>query len=905
MPKHDKDINTSKEIQDKQDSKNHKWSVWMQGPKDAKETTRKFKNTTPGQVRDYKHFVNQRRFQKFEQVESAQPKNEDAVANAVAHGGVDMAPNAKGTKVFMKKYRVDGRTKEYREASRRIKERQEKLAQRQVQAKLDMFGVHANPFAEETENKKYLETKPGSIEDAVLQALNPNAEKETLTLPKKEEEVEEAYKSPLDSPKAKAAREKLQKTLKDIKKKDPDHPAVQNVKEEEVEVDDEYVPTLEEFAAHLETLEGEALDEALDGLDQNQLLEILGTGLIKKAAGAVKKRFSTQGRLAAAKKKAEKIQQKTDLHKQKQSNIAAKAKLKQAKAAYKAAKGPGIVSKVAKKVSGVAKKAVVTKPAGGNVDTRNVPGRLAAEYNPEINEVLGHAGWAGLGNMPPTDPKTGKYVTGKSKIKRVPYHKDHPLHRKPKKEEVEDAFDYKAKKGEIAAPGSGSIAKAKKPKASDVNKSIEQQMADARKEEAEIDETTIGWGKSKQIKKMKFGKGTGGVKKGKLKDLEKHNKDLRAKKEESELDEGTIDITKLSLAQRRALKKTHKIVDGKLVKKRGVSSSKPKSWDQFGKYASKAYEEVEIDELSNKTMDSYAQKASASQADAEKKGDYKKADKRIFGKLRATRRKFSSDTDRILKGLKKESKEAEAGERDVGSDAYADYVANITPGEGITNKDAKKADVSKKKELAYNAYRSTKVDETVEISEIDDELARAMKAREKLAYAKQQQKAAIEHKRRMDRLGNRTSRKEKSSGIAAADANLSQKEEVEVEEEVKFKVKLTGLPVFYVDGKSVGEIKQNLRKKLKRPNDDIESIERVTTTAVKKDFRSRVSGNKDRDMDGEVDEIYSPKKDQSYYDDNEKFKKKNPEKVSVLKPSLKGMPKNMKAIVRARRKAKA
>ena len=50
-------------------------------------------------------------------------------------------------------------------------------------------------------------------------------------------------------------------------------------------------------------------------------------------------------------------------------------------------------------------------------------------------------------------------------------------------EEVEDEFDYKAKKGAIAAPGSGSIAKARKPKATDVNKSIEQQMKDALKEQ--------------------------------------------------------------------------------------------------------------------------------------------------------------------------------------------------------------------------------------------------------------------------------------------------------------------------------------------------------------------------------------------------------------------------------------
>ena len=57
-----------------------------------------------------------------------------------------------------------------------------------------------------------------------------------------------------------------------------------------------------------------------------------------------------------------------------------------------------------------------------------------------------------------------------------------------KQEEVEDAFDYKAKKGAIAAPGSGSIAKAKKAKASDFSKSIEQQMKDALKERFNADD---------------------------------------------------------------------------------------------------------------------------------------------------------------------------------------------------------------------------------------------------------------------------------------------------------------------------------------------------------------------------------------------------------------------------------
>ena len=56
------------------------------------------------------------------------------------------------------------------------------------------------------------------------------------------------------------------------------------------------------------------------------------------------------------------------------------------------------------------------------------------------------------------------------------------------KEGVEDAFDYKAKKGAIAAPGSGSIAKVRKAKASDFSKSIEQQMKDALKERFNADD---------------------------------------------------------------------------------------------------------------------------------------------------------------------------------------------------------------------------------------------------------------------------------------------------------------------------------------------------------------------------------------------------------------------------------
>jgi len=54
-------------------------------------------------------------------------------------------------------------------------------------------------------------------------------------------------------------------------------------------------------------------------------------------------------------------------------------------------------------------------------------------------------------------------------------------------------------------------------------------------------------------------------------------------------------------------------------------------------------------------------------------------------------------------------------------------------------------------------------------------------------------------------------------------------------EEVQFKVKIRDLPPFYVPGKSAGAVKSALRKQLRKP-DDIESIERHTDSAKKKDL---------------------------------------------------------------------
>ena len=168
------------------------WQVWTQGPSELKHTKRKFKNTTPGQSRDYKDFVKGRRFKAFEEVEIEEGIKEDAPANSVAGGGVDMNPTGKERK-------LDGRTKDYRDVARRIKSRIEKKTQKETAEKLKAFGV-GKPFGEETEmSNKYLTTKKGSIEASVFEALNtrvenPNDKLPTLTLSwrKDETEIDEA-----------------------------------------------------------------------------------------------------------------------------------------------------------------------------------------------------------------------------------------------------------------------------------------------------------------------------------------------------------------------------------------------------------------------------------------------------------------------------------------------------------------------------------------------------------------------------------------------------------------------------------------------------------------------------------------------------------------------------------------
>jgi len=93
--------------------------------------------------------------------------------------------------------------------------------------------------------------------------------------------------------------------------------------------------------------------------------------------------------------------------------------------------------------------------------------------------------------------------------------------------------------------------------------------------------------------------------------------------------------------------------------------------------------------------------------------------------------------------------------------------------------------------------------------------------------------------------------------------------QMEFDEAVKWEVKISGLPTFYADGKSKGEVKMMLRKLLKRP-DEIVSIERTTSAELKKIRRAQIQGNEPGDDEEEV-------KEQLLLEDNRAVKVQNKE----------------------------
>ena len=113
------------------------------------------------------------------------------------HTGAAVAnwnPLLGGPKIRKRHVELDGRTKQYRSVVKRIKTRNAKSQERAIKKKFAMWGVTTNPFVKENtimDESKYLKTKTGSIEDAVITSLNtspnenPHNTRPLLHLPKK------------------------------------------------------------------------------------------------------------------------------------------------------------------------------------------------------------------------------------------------------------------------------------------------------------------------------------------------------------------------------------------------------------------------------------------------------------------------------------------------------------------------------------------------------------------------------------------------------------------------------------------------------------------------------------------------------------------------------------------------
>ena len=461
--------------------------------------------------------------------------------------------------VYMKNRRkVDGRTKDYKETVQRLQARRDASAARELEQKLNMFGVQSNPFREETEmnNKKYLQTKEGGLESAVIQSLtteapvNPNDARPTLTLPKK-------YLSSRDG------------SLES---------AVQTVMIDE-------------------TISGNMMRD-LRALDGHQF----------------------------------------------------QAKYRMTKAA--------------------------AQSAGGGIQKYGRKGKV---------------------------PKSDEH----------------------QREAVEDEFDYKAKKGAIAAPGSGSIAKAQKAKASDVNKSLEQQLAAARKEEVEIDEL------SKKTMGSYVKKASADAEP-RMGNLERARGQAAATGQSADVD-AQIRAHKPTMARLKSRPKGIARAADKLSKEEvEIDEQKPqhpgqkkgsaklkKGWKmtQSGEPyfvpnsnnpARSKKEEVEIDE--DKPTAKQVKMAKGIAWDKRHRGGdmtgaWKKAEKI---------KKGLGDHPKVADALRKANEETE-DDRGVGSQAYTDYIRNLTPGEGaVTDKEAVKASSASKQASAEKKHRVTKIDDAVD-----------------------------------------------------------------------------------------------------------------------------------------------------------------------------------------------
>lgn len=99
-------------------------------------------------------------------------------------------------------------------------------------------------------------------------------------------------------------------------------------------------------------------------------------------------------------------------------------------------------------------------------------------------------------------------------------------------------------------------------------------------------------------------------------------------------------------------------------------------------------------------------------------------------------------------------------------------------------------------------------------------------------------------------------KREKGLGMANRNAvnkvaKALRKEDVNLNEEMTFRVKIEGLPAMFMQADGPGALKGELRKIVKQPS-MIEEVKRVTDAVVRRTFRLKAQG-RDDDGDGEID----------------------------------------------------
>ena len=400
----------------------------------------------------------------------------------------------------------------------------------------------------------------------------------------------------------------------------------------------------------------------------------------------------------------------------------------------------------------------------------------------------------------------------------------------------EDKFDYKPKKGEVVAPGSGSIAKAKKAKASDVNKSIEQQMADARKENIEFDKEKFIEAEGKlppHLAKFFDKKGNPNKEAQARMDAGKKKREVAAKvkdvtpkgygpSEEVEIDELTTDQKKKREASRerthsghKSYRQAHDADRGQKKPDRNVRKywEKPSSMRAGPK--GKLPEDVEKESVDTWHPDPEKDRKTTSMKHTAKSVAHQAAQKKkpaTFAKIdtRAAAKKVQD----ILNRQRERKAAASSSTRPVNAEFEVEGIEKKT----VIRK-GKKVTIAQSTKAGHKIVNTGGTPKEVKQS-----------STEKLGRIKSQKAGA--KKRRTTQAISQAGRA--TSMTKAAKLGLHK-------ESLEFEVKITGIPKFYVPAKTAAQVKLALRKQLKHP-EDIESITRVTKARQKIDFRLRAQG---------------------------------------------------------------